>query len=29
MLFAAAPVVGLGLVLGGSGRRWFESPHRP
>jgi hypothetical protein len=29
ILFAAAPVVGLGLVLGGSGRRWFESPHRP
>ena len=29
ILFAAAPVVGLGLLLGGSSRRWFESPHRP
>ena len=28
-VFAAAPIVGLGLVMAGSGRRWFESPHRP
>jgi hypothetical protein len=29
IVFAAAPVVGLGMVLAGSGRRWFESPHQP
>jgi hypothetical protein len=29
IFFAAAPVVGLGLVLFGSGRRWFESPQQP
>src|SRR3954449_1651238 len=29
LLFAAAPAVGLGLVLFGAGRRWFESPHHP
>jgi hypothetical protein len=25
LLFAAAPLVGLGLVLAGPGRRWFET----
>ena len=29
IVFAAAPVVGLGMVVAGSGRRWFESPHLP
>ena len=29
IVFAAAPVVGLGMVVAGSGRRWFESPHQP
>jgi hypothetical protein len=29
IVFAAAPVVGLGLLLSTSSRRWFESPHRP
>ena len=29
ILFAAAPLVGLGLVAGGSGRRWFDGPHQP
>ena len=29
IFFAAAPVVGLGMVVGGSGRRWFESAHHP
>jgi hypothetical protein len=28
VFFAAAPVVGLGMVLGGPGRRWFESPRQ-
>jgi hypothetical protein len=29
IVFAAAPVVGLGLLLFGPGRQWFESAHRP
>ncbi|TFV87578.1 DUF3824 domain-containing protein [Blastococcus sp. CT_GayMR16] len=29
IFFAASPVVGLGMVLGGAGRRWFESPQQP
>jgi hypothetical protein len=29
IFFAAAPIVGLGMVVGGPGRRWFESPHQP
>ena len=29
IVFAAAPVVGLGMVVAGSGRRWFASPHQP
>ena len=29
IVFAASPVVGLGMVAAGSGRRWFESAHRP
>jgi hypothetical protein len=28
IFFAAAPVVGLGMVLVGAGRRWFESPRQ-
>jgi hypothetical protein len=28
IFFAAAPVVGLGMLLVGPGRRWFESPQR-
>jgi hypothetical protein len=29
IFFAAAPVVGLGLLLLGSGRHWFGSPQQP
>ena len=29
IVFAAAPIVGLGIVVAGSGRRWFASPHQP
>jgi hypothetical protein len=29
IFFAAAPVVGVGLVLAGPGRHWFESQHHP
>lgn len=29
LFFAAGPLVGLGLVLIGSGRRWFAAPHQP
>jgi hypothetical protein len=29
IFFAAAPVVGLGMVLAGPGRRWFDSPQQP
>jgi magnesium-transporting ATPase (P-type) len=28
IFFGAAPVVGLGMVLAGPGRRWFESPQQ-
>jgi hypothetical protein len=28
IFFLAAPAVGLGMVLAGPGRRWFESPHQ-
>jgi hypothetical protein len=28
IFFAAAPLVGLGMVLAGPGRRWFESPQQ-
>lgn len=27
IFFAAAPVVGLGMVVVGAGRRWFDDPH--
>jgi hypothetical protein len=29
LFFAAAPAVGLGLVVLGAGRRWFEHPQQP
>jgi hypothetical protein len=29
IVFAAAPVVGLAMVVVGAGRHWFESPQRP
>ena len=29
IFFAAAPVVGLGLLLFGGGRHWFGSPQQP
>ncbi|MCW2704820.1 MAG: conserved rane protein of unknown function [Blastococcus sp.] len=29
IFFAVAPVVGLGLVSAGPGRRWFQSPQQP
>ena len=29
IVFAAAPLVGLGVLLTGAGRRWFESPPHP
>jgi hypothetical protein len=29
VFFAAAPAVGLGMVVVGPGRRWFDGPHHP
>jgi hypothetical protein len=29
IVFAAAPLVGLGMVLAGPGRRWFDGPPGP
>jgi hypothetical protein len=29
LFFAAAPLVGLGLVLAGAGRRWFDGTPKP
>jgi hypothetical protein len=29
LVFAAAPLVGLGMVLAGPGRRWFDGPPGP